>query len=125
MTEAVTGASNAWSLNKLFNICFKVGLGSLFTLIALGLLFLSIEQLRGTKTPEPLLLTFQVSGLVLALVWTVSTLALWLEGWIVTFQRWRTRSLSSNILLLVFLVFFNTVAAYWLHLLRARRQNVK
>lgn len=110
-------------MNKVFNVAFKAGVLGVLALIAMGLLLGGVEQIQGAKKSEPYLIVLQVGALLAALAWLFGTLLLWIEGWIFILQGWQTRSWLMNFLLVIVLLFFNVLTAYWFHVLRQRQQK--
>jgi hypothetical protein len=110
-------------VNKVFNIAFKTGIWGLLLLFVIAILFDCVEQIRGTKQPEPFLIVFQVGVFLAAVAWLLATLVLWVEGWCFIFQGWRMRSWLLNLVFIIALVFISVFAAYGFHVLRRRQQG--
>lgn len=66
----------------------------------------------------------RIGAIVCVFVFILCSSILWLEGLVVTFQRWNQRSVGINLGRLVFLLVGHFVAAYVLHaLLRRQKSN--
>lgn len=111
-------------MSKVFNLAFKSGLLSFLVLLVMGALMLTSDLTHGAKSGTLLLPIFQVIAFVASVLILVSTLLLWIEGWMLLIQGLTHRSWILSVLLVGFLVFFNVIAAYLLHFLRTQRNEL-
>lgn len=65
-------------------------------------------------------LILQIVGFIAAVAFLVSSLILWGEGCFLIISGWKERSVYLNMLLILFLIFGNILAALVLHFARAR-----
>lgn len=65
-------------------------------------------------------LILQMVGFIAAVAFLVSSLILWGEGCFFIISGWKERSIYLNMLLILFLIFGNILAALVLHFARAR-----
>src|SRR5512146_169538 len=87
-------------MSKTFSMAFKAGAISFSSMVLLLLLLSRVEIMHGPKGSAPFLIFFQVALFVAVLFWVVSTVILWIEGWLFVLHGLGSRSWLSSVLLL-------------------------
>jgi hypothetical protein len=108
---------------RLFDIASVIGLFSVVFLFVIVLIMGAFEELFPEAPTERAESCAQLIALCAIFLFALTTILLWVEGWIFIWAGWGSRSYLANAFLIVFQIMGTVFAAFILHFVRRSATN--